>query len=276
MSDAIVTTKPQAIEQRTEPADLLQAAIQSGASVDAIETLVGLKREMDQATAHRAYIAALALAKEELPAVFVKTKTVQAGQKRFKQAELGDILREVVPVLSKHRLVHAWQTHPSEGQVIITCSLSHEMGHVELVSLSSEPDRQGGKSETQAVASTVTALQRHTLKSILGIAEYDEGDPSTAQLNRLVSLAVDDRLTPEQREHIVRKLAEGISDKEASKWIVRGKKLVEEQTGKKYEPLPAPTTTTETATPSDCTTGPSSATTESTKPSQGQTSETNT
>lgn len=58
----------------------------------------------------------------------------------------------------------------------MVCTLRHRLGHAESVQLTAQPDETGGKNAIQAIISTTTYLQRHTLKQITGVAEAGEDD----------------------------------------------------------------------------------------------------
>ena len=56
----------------------------------------------------------------------------------------------------------------------MTCTIKHVGGHSDSVSLGGPPDSGGAKNAIQARASTVTYLERYTLKAITGLAEADD------------------------------------------------------------------------------------------------------
>ena len=62
----------------------------------------------------------------------------------------------------------------------MTCILSHRDGHSEETTLSAGRDDSGNKNSIQAVGSTVTFLQRYTLKAALGLAAAEDDDGKSA------------------------------------------------------------------------------------------------
>ncbi len=52
----------------------------------------------------------------------------------------------------------------------MTCILTHELTHSERTSLTAKPDQSGKKNPIQAIASTVSYLQKYTLLAITGLA----------------------------------------------------------------------------------------------------------
>lgn len=159
---------PKSIIQHTDPMELVRIALETKADVDALEKLLMLKREHDADVAKRAYIEAMTQAKRELPSTFQKTKSSHNA----KYAELSDICSVATPILASHGLSVDWVPDQSQPNwVTIACRITHEMGHSEMFVLSGPPDKTGSKNDVQAIASTVSYLERYTLKAALGIAE---------------------------------------------------------------------------------------------------------
>jgi len=115
----------------------------------------------------------------------VKNKTVNAGPlKGTKYAELFAVNNAATPALSKHGLSTYWKlTRDEPNWIEVTCYLKHVSGHIESVSMGGPPDVGSPKSPMQARASTITFLERYTLKAILGLAEQgddDDANPAAA------------------------------------------------------------------------------------------------
>ena len=86
----------------------------------------------------------------------------------------------------------------------VTCIVAHRDGHFEETTLSAGHDQSGNKNSIQAVGSTITYLQRYTLKAALGLAASDDDD------GRSHGKTVDDdrTLTVEQRDEILRLISD--------------------------------------------------------------------
>ena len=74
----------------------------------------------------------------------------------------------------------------------MTCVLFHELGHETRNTLKGPPDNSGNKNPLQAIESTVTSLQRYTLKAALGIAAGNDDDANGSFKPETIS---DDQLT---------------------------------------------------------------------------------
>lgn len=159
------------------PADLLRVAVEQGADMDKLEKLMALQERWEATQARKAYVAAMTAFKANPPVVYkdkqVSFKTRDGDLTEYKHATLADVVSAVVEGLAQHGLSHRWDVDQSGGAIKVTCIITHELGHSESVSMSSLADQSGKKNAIQAVASTVTYLQRYTLQSITGIATQD-------------------------------------------------------------------------------------------------------
>lgn len=157
---------------------IARAASDSTYDVAKLEKLLDVKERWDAQEAKKAYQVAFAAFKAEAVAI-LKNKPVTDGPLKGKSyAELFSVVNAVTPALSKHGLSHAWKlTKDEKDWIEITCTLTHVLGHVESVSMGGAPDTGGAKSAIQARASTITYLERYTLKAICGVAEQgDDND----------------------------------------------------------------------------------------------------
>ncbi len=170
------TYKP-AASQHPTPALLLQMAVQQGADLDKLERLMALQERWEATEARKAYDAAFAAFKAEAVRI-IKNRSVTAGPLAGKKyAELFSVVNAVTPALSANGLSSSWQITKDEKEWIeVTCTIKHSAGHSESVSMGGPPDIGGAKNPIQARASTVSYLQRYTLKAITGLSEQDDDD----------------------------------------------------------------------------------------------------
>lgn len=180
MTQTELVEVPQAAQQNTQhptPALLLQMAVQQGADLDKLEKLMALQERWEATEARKAYDAAFSAFKAEALRI-VKNRQVTDGPLRGKAyAELFSVVNAVTPALSKHGLSSSWKITKDEPTWIeVTCTLKHVGGHSEAVSMGGPPDAGGAKNAIMARASTVSYLQRYTLKAITGLSEQDDDD----------------------------------------------------------------------------------------------------
>lgn len=159
----------------TTPTDLLRIAIEGGADLDKLERLMALQERWEKTEAEKAYNRAFAAFKAEAVTI-IKNREVTAGPLNGKKyAELFAVVNAITPYLSLHGLSAAWKlTKDEKDWIEVTCTLKHIGGHSETVSMGGPPDAGGAKNAIQARASTVTYLQRYTIKAITGLSEQDE------------------------------------------------------------------------------------------------------
>ncbi|WP_081044032.1 ERF family protein [Bordetella bronchiseptica] len=167
------------------PMGMMLAAMHQGATLEQVEKMMDLQERWEHREAEKAFNDALAGFKAEAVEV-LKRKTVdftsQKGRTYYKHAELSDVVEAVGPALSRHGFSWSWKTEQSAGQIRVTCILKHRQGHSDSVSLEASSDQSGNKNSIQAIASTVTYLQRHTLKAITGVSEKgDDNDGAGAE-----------------------------------------------------------------------------------------------
>lgn len=168
-----------AMPAASSPMAIIGQAIERGASVETLEKLMALQERFEANEAKKAFSLAMAAAKAEIRPI-VKAKTVDftsaKGRTNYQYEDLATIADQVDPILTKHGLSYRFRSAQNEGSVAVTCILAHQAGHTEETTLSAFRDDSGNKNPIQAVGSTVTYLQRYTLKLALGLAATKDTD----------------------------------------------------------------------------------------------------
>jgi len=184
------------------PMMMMQMAIREGSDVATMERLWALNEKVEAANAKKAYDLAMSEFKKDLPKIF-KDKHVSFGNTEYDHASLGNVVEKIASRLGEHGLSHHWDVEQKE-KIKVTCILTHSQGHCEVVSLESAADTSGSIKGIQAIASTISYLQRYTLLSATGLATQDMDDDgqkaepveliSEEQVNYLHSLITDNDL----------------------------------------------------------------------------------
>lgn len=186
-----VATPPQSTALVANPyLNMAQMIVSNGGDMTQLERIFSLNLEWEKNEARKAYVAAMAAFKAE-PMEILKRKLVSFTTRdgdttSYTHAELSDVTDAVVPAMGKHGLSHRWDLKQDGGQITVTCTITHNLGHSESVSMTAAPDASGKKNAIQQVASTVSYLQRYTLLAATGMATKgmdDDGrgyDASTA------------------------------------------------------------------------------------------------
>jgi hypothetical protein len=158
------------------PADLVLVALQRGASIEQLGQLMELQFRWEAREAEKSAVLAMTEFKADPPVIF-KNKQVEFSGTSYKHATIGDVTGAVTAGLSKHGFSHRWSVdQPGDGQIIVSCVLTHKLGHSFSTSLTASADTSGKKNPIQAMASAVTYLQRYTLLLATGLATHDQED----------------------------------------------------------------------------------------------------
>ena len=153
------------------PMEMLNRAVETGASLEMVEKLMTLQERWDATQARKQFDAAVADAKAEIPAI---TRNA-TGHNSKRYADFAAIAKVVDPIIGKHGLSYRFRT-TQNGTIAVTCILSHKAGHSEETTLCGPADGSGNKNAIQAIGSTLTYLQRYSLVQMLGLAAAADDD----------------------------------------------------------------------------------------------------
>jgi hypothetical protein len=185
----------------TTPHDLLAMAVQSGANMETLERLMDLQDRWDAKKAKNAFTEAMAEFKKNPPEILkrklVSFETRGGDKTEYRHAEIGDVCNAVVSTLGAAGFSHNWQIK-QETVVEVTCVVTHRLGHSESVTLKAGADASGGKNAIQAIASTVTYLERYTLLAAVGLATNSMDDDGRG-FDQHGNPMDEPELTPEQK-----------------------------------------------------------------------------
>lgn len=167
--------------------DIVQSALKSG-NVEMYREAVALFKELEGMAARKAFDNAMADAKAEIP-VIRKNRRVQFDSRKagatstdYRHEDMAEIARTVDPILSKFGLSYRFRVSSNVNEPVkVICVLSHRDGHFEETELSAGRDDSGNKNHIQQVGSTVTYLQRYTLKAALGLAASNDDDGQASE-----------------------------------------------------------------------------------------------
>lgn len=190
---AVIEYDPDEKQALPAPVSILERAVAQNASIEIIERLMALQERDDANRARKAFDAALSAAKAEIPTI-TKNRTVGyankegGGRTEYRHEDLAEIARTVDPILGKYGLSYRFRTTSEVNQpVTVTCILSHRDGHFEENTLVAGKDESGKKNSIQAIGSTITYLQRYTLKAALGLAASNDDDGQKSEAGREIN-----------------------------------------------------------------------------------------
>jgi hypothetical protein len=173
----IAVKQPQEI-QGNSPADMIRMAVQGKADLTSLEKLLELQERYEANEARKEYHRAMADFKANPPKIGKDKKvgySTQKGNVGYSHASLANVTEKISTELSKHGLSASWSTKQN-GQVMVTCKITHIKGHSEETTLAAPSDTSGSKNPIQAIGSTITYLERYTLLALTGLATFDMDD----------------------------------------------------------------------------------------------------
>lgn len=175
MTQAIAKT-----QRDPTPEVLIKAAIEKGVDAQTIASLMEMRNTLKAEQAREAFYDSLSAFQAELPPI-PKTRIIKDkyGNVRSRYASLDDIRQAVAPLLAKHGLSYRYEFTPQEGQMLISCIVTHKAGHAESSSIPMPVDKGMNASAQQQVGATMTYGQRYTLIGGLGITSADQDTDGT-------------------------------------------------------------------------------------------------
>lgn len=189
------------------PMELLQNAVQSRTDPETLGKLLALQERWEANQARKAYDNAMADLRADLPDILKSSEvdyTHNGKRTHYKYEDLSAVTRAIAPSMAKCGLSFRWRTKQENGGVIVTCIISHRDGHYEETSLQAAPDNSAGKNSIQSIGSTVTYLQRYTLKAAVGVAATHDDDGQASSMRD----AIDADYTPSRPTMSPRDVAE--------------------------------------------------------------------
>lgn len=203
------------------PMDIVSAALATG-NVEMYREAVALAKEMDAIAARKAFDVAMAEAKAEIP-VIKKNRRVGFDHKtggdrtEYSHEDMGEIARTVDPILAKFGLSYRFRVSSDLNQPVrVTCVVSHREGHFEETTLAAGRDDSGKKNAIQQVGSTITYLQRYTLKAALGLAASQDDDGRSSEQAEPEAPAVPEGSVTDEQAAFLREALEEKGAKETA------------------------------------------------------------
>ena len=166
---------PRTSSQSSTLIDLLRAAVDKGADVATLERLAKLYEAAEENEKKKEFYSALAEAKAKLRPIIKDQSISLSGGKSIKFESMAAIAEAVDPVLADAGLFYTFPDADEliaavDNKISVTCRLSHRNGYSIQSTRSAPPDVGQNRNAVQAMGSTLTYLQRYTLKAVLGLA----------------------------------------------------------------------------------------------------------
>lgn len=163
------------------PMEIIQSIVSAGKDIQDVGVLMDAQERWEARQSQQAFTRSMVACREELPKI-IKT---QKGHNVMYE-DLAEMVDAITPILSVHGVMFDWEYHfDKEGMVGCSFVLTHEDGHTKRTTAYGPPDTSGSKNDIQAIGSTMTYLQRYTMKGGLGLAATNI-DPDQARADQPV------------------------------------------------------------------------------------------
>ncbi len=219
---------PLTIIEHNAPASRLSPIVAAftagGAPTDPkmLADLLAVQKDWEANEARKAYAQALVALKRDLPAIIghdlVVDFTSSKGRTYYTHTSLAGVMAAVTEHLSNHGFSLNWVPSTQGNMITVVCRLTHSGGHFEEATLTGPADAGSGRNALQAVASSITYLQRYSALSLLGIATADMKEPEPEGSN-------ENTIDPERNLAAVSKLAKfGKTREDAENFLTKSVK----------------------------------------------------
>jgi hypothetical protein len=163
---------------------LIQRAIDKGVTLEQMDRLLAMRRELKAEWAREQFFAALSSFQRECP-VIGKTSAVdftnkKGGRTHYKYASLDQIVTQVKEALERWGFSYVIKSEQNVDQVRSICIAHHRDGHQEETSFAIPIDHEAYMNEAQKVASALTYSKRYAFCNAFGIMTGDEDDDAQA------------------------------------------------------------------------------------------------
>jgi len=155
---------------------LLNNAVQSGVSIETMERLLAMRRELKAEAAKEQFDLAMSAFQTEIPTI-EKTKQVKtnSGATAYSFAPIDSIVKQVKPFMQKHGFSYSSAMKLTDAGVMVTVRAIHSAGHSEESSMEVPlGSKTNVMSESQVVAAASTFAKRYAFCNAFGILTGDE------------------------------------------------------------------------------------------------------
>jgi len=206
----------QALPVQVSAESLISQAITSGASVDTIERLMTIRKDINAENAKKAFDLDMADLQGELPIIHKKTAGGQtnAGKVAYYYATFDSIISQTKEIIKKYGFSYMTKTETNEKGVKAIMITKHRMGHSETTDMTVPfGTKTNVMSEPQVVAAALTFAKRYAFCNAFGIMTGDADDDGK------LSAGKKDEIKKEVTIQVARLQLESAKDLEELKYV---------------------------------------------------------
>lgn len=198
----LAVVRPESAEAaQISPETLIAAGIEKGLSVEMMERLLAMRKELRTEIAMAAYDDALAAFQSECPIIEKTKPVIFNGKVQYNYAPFEGIIEKTHELLGKHGLSYSFKTEIVPDGLKATCILKHRGGYSQTGEFVAEMKGTNMMSGAQIMASKQTFAKRYAFCNVTGIVSGDEDNDGEKTLDEAKAVAA---ATQEQRDEIDR------------------------------------------------------------------------
>jgi hypothetical protein len=148
---------------------LIALAIEKNVSVDTMERLLAMRRELKAERAKEEFDKAMAGFQQQCPTIEKKKQGYN-----YKYADLTDIVEHVKEILAKNGFSYTFDTDEGENAVIVYCKVKHIAGHIETSKARITLESTMKMNASQKSGAAMTYGKRYAFCNAFGILTGDE------------------------------------------------------------------------------------------------------
>jgi hypothetical protein len=183
MPEKEITIKKESLPE-TQVDNLISQAITSNASVETMEKLLAMRRELKAEWSKERFDEAMSKLQGEMPIIekneAVKNKPEKGGGTRYKFAPIDEIVKIAGPIIAANGFSYLIKTETKGNVIRVVVIPKHINGHSEETEFEVPIDPTAFMTEQQKYASALTYAKRYAFCNAFGIMTGDKDDDSTA------------------------------------------------------------------------------------------------
>ena len=195
--DLITIQEPVITEAKDEATLLISQAIDKGVTVETMEKLLAMRKDLKQEKSKEEFDKAMAGFQSECPTIQKKTQGYN-----YKYADLTTIVEQIKGILAKYGFSYTFDTDDVENTIVVSCKVKHISGHMEVSKATITRETTTKMNASQQSGAAMTYGKRYAFVNAFGLLTGDEdNDAATPHYNAPMKPYVKSpTVAPEQTE----------------------------------------------------------------------------